>query len=63
MLPTGQPSLRDGVAGVQVGPMSSNLQPAGFGGDQGVFVGLSRGQGAGRIQPHQFIFEHTFNIR
>jgi hypothetical protein len=34
---------------MQIGPMSRNLQPPGFGSDQGVFVGLSGGEGAGRI--------------
>ena len=43
--------------------MGSNLEPSGLGGDQGVFVGLSCGEGAGGIQLHQIIFEHTFNIR
>ena len=45
--------------------MSGDLKPADFGGDQGVFVGLGSGQGAGRIQLHQviIIIEHTFNIR
>jgi hypothetical protein len=45
--------------------MSGDLEPPGFGGDQGVFVGLGGGQGAGRIQIHQIIIiiEHTFNIR
>jgi hypothetical protein len=36
----GQPTHHDRVAGMQVGPMRRNLQPAGFGGDQSVFVGL-----------------------
>jgi hypothetical protein len=64
MLTAGQPVLRYGVSGMQVGPMSSELQPSGFGGDQGVFVGLRGGQSAGRIQLHQIIIiEHTFNIR
>jgi len=49
---------------MKVGPVSSDLQPAGFGGGQGVFVGLGGSQGAGRIQLHQIIsFEHTFNIK
>jgi hypothetical protein len=60
----GQPALRNGVAGVQVGPMPSDAEAAGFGGDQGVFVGLRRGQGLRRIQLDQIIiFEHAFNIR
>jgi hypothetical protein len=63
MLRTGQPTLGYTVAGVQIGPMGSNLQPSGLGGDEGVFVGLRGSQRAGRIQLHQIIFEHTFNIR
>jgi hypothetical protein len=43
--------------------MSRNLKPADLRGDQDVFVGLGGGQGAGRIQLHQIIFEHIFNIR
>jgi hypothetical protein len=44
--------------------MGGDLESSGFGGDQGVFVGLGGGQGAGRIQLHQIIIiEHTFNIR
>jgi hypothetical protein len=41
--------------------MSGDLEPPGFGGDQGVFVGLGGGQGAGRIQIHQIIIiiEHA----
>jgi hypothetical protein len=39
-----------------------DLEAAGFGGDEGVFVGFCCGQGAGRIQLHQIIFEHAFNI-
>jgi hypothetical protein len=42
----------DGFAGVQVGPMSRNLKPADLRGDQGVFVGIGDGEGAGRIQLH-----------
>jgi hypothetical protein len=38
------------------------LQPSGFGGDQGVFVGLGCGQSLGGIQLDQIIFEHAFNI-
>jgi hypothetical protein len=38
------------------------MEPAGFGKDQGVFVGLRSRQGAGGIQLDQFIFEHPFNI-
>jgi hypothetical protein len=59
----GQLALRNRVAGVQVGPMPSDVEAAGFGGDQGVFVGLRRGQGCGRIQLDQIIiFEHALNI-
>jgi hypothetical protein len=42
--------------------MGRDMEPAGFGTDQGVFVGLGRRQGAGGIQLDQFIFEHAFNI-
>jgi hypothetical protein len=64
MLTARQPTLRNSLAGMEVGPMSGELEPPGFGGDQGVFVGLGCGQGAGRIQLHQIIiFEHTFNIK
>jgi hypothetical protein len=40
-------------------PVRRDVEPAGFGGGQGVFVSL--GGGAGRIQFHQMIliFEHT----
>ena len=55
-------ALCDRVAGMQVGPMGRDMEPAGFGTDQGVFVGLGRRQGAGGIQLGQFIFEHAFNI-
>ena len=41
----------------------SDAEAAGFGGDQGVFVGLGGSQGCGPIQLHQIIFEHAFNIR
>ena len=64
MLTAGQPTLGYGVAGVEVGPVGGDLEPSGFGGGQGVFVGLGCGQGAGRIQLHQIIIiEHTFNIK
>ena len=43
-------------------PNAQRSEPAGFGGDQGVFVSLRRGQRCGRIQLHQIIFEHAFNI-
>jgi hypothetical protein len=42
--------------------MRRDLQTSGFGDDQSVFVGLSGGEGAGRIQLNQLIFEHAFNI-
>jgi hypothetical protein len=43
--------------------MRRDLQSAGLGGDQGVFVGLGCGQGAGRTQPDQaIVIEHAFNI-
>ena len=58
----GQPTLGDRFAGVQVGPVCCDLEPPDLGGDQGVFVGLSGGEGASGIQLHQIIFEHTFNI-
>jgi hypothetical protein len=60
---TGQQAMRDGVARMQVSPMCSDAEAAGFGGDQGVFVGLGGSQGCGPIQLHQIIFEHAFNIR
>ena len=47
---------------MEIGPMCCDLQPPSFGGDQGVFVSLGSCQGAGDIQLHQIIFEHTFNI-
>jgi hypothetical protein len=56
---TGQPALRDGVPGMQVGPMGSDAEAAGFGGDQGVFVSLRGSQGCGPIQLQQIIFEHA----
>ena len=62
MLGAGQPALHHRVAGLQVGPVGGELQPSGFGGDQGVFVGLGCGQSLGGIQLDQIIFEHAFNI-
>ena len=62
MFGAGQPTGRDGFAGVQVGPVCCDVQPPHLGDDQGVFVGLGRGKGAGCIQLHQIVFEHTFNI-
>jgi hypothetical protein len=47
---------------MQVGPVGGDLEPAGFGGGEGVFVGLGCGEGVVRIQLHQIIFEHAFNI-
>ena len=58
----GQPSLHHRGAGMQIGPMRSDLKSPGFGGDQGVFVGLRCGQRLRGVQPHQIIFEHAFNI-
>jgi hypothetical protein len=58
----GQPTLHHSVAGMQISPMRSDVKSAGFGGDQGVFIGLRGGQSLRRIQLHQIIFEHTFNI-
>jgi hypothetical protein len=55
-------ALGQGVAGMQIGPMGGDLEPADLGGDHGVFVGLGGGQRAGRIQLDEIIFEHTFNI-
>jgi hypothetical protein len=63
MFTAGQPVLGYDVTGVKVRPVRGDLESPGFGGDQGVFVGLGSGQGAGRIQLHQIIFEHTFNIK
>jgi hypothetical protein len=40
-------TLHDRVAGMQVGPMGHDVEPAGFGKDKGVFVGLRRRQGGG----------------
>jgi hypothetical protein len=48
---------------VQVGPVRGKLQPADFGGDEGVFVGLRGSQGGGGVQLHQIlVIEHAFNI-
>jgi hypothetical protein len=47
---------------MQISPMRSDVKAAGFGGDQGVFVGLRGSQRLRRIPPDQIIFEHTFNI-
>jgi hypothetical protein len=55
-------TLGDRVAGMQIGPMGGDMEPAGFGTDQGVFVGLGRRQGGGGNQLGQLIFEHAFNI-
>ena len=43
--------------------MSGDLEPSGFRGDQGVFVGVSGSQRAGSVQLGQIIFEHSFNIK
>jgi hypothetical protein len=50
MLGASDATVGDGVAMMQVGPMRSDLQPPGTGGDQGVFVGLRGRQGGGGIQ-------------
>jgi hypothetical protein len=42
--------------------MRSQLEPAALGGSQSAFVGLRSSQGGSRIQLHQIIFEHDFNI-
>jgi hypothetical protein len=55
----GQPTLSNRVAGMQISPMRSDVEAAGFGGDQGVFVGLRGSQRLRRIPPNQIIFEHT----
>ena len=44
---------------MQVGPVRGDMEAAGFGGDEGVFVGFGGGQGFIRIQLHQIIFEHA----
>ena len=62
MLGAGNAALGEGVAGVEVGPMRRNVEAAGFGGDQGVFVVLCGGQRACGVQLAEIIFEHAFNI-
>jgi hypothetical protein len=42
--------------------VSGDVEPPGFRGDQGVFVGLRGSQGAGGVELGQLIFEHAFNI-
>ena len=42
--------------------MRRNVEAAGFGGDQGVFVVLCGGQRACRVELAEVIFEHAFNI-
>ena len=42
--------------------MRRNVEAAGFGGDQGVFVVLCGGQRACGVQLAEIIFEHAFNI-
>jgi hypothetical protein len=49
----------DGLAGVQVGPVRGKLQPADFGGDQGVFVSLRGSQRGGGVQLHQILVIET----
>ena len=58
----GQPTLHHGVAGMQIRPVRGEVEAAGFGGDQSVFVGFRGSQSLRGIQLHQIIFEHTFNI-
>jgi hypothetical protein len=43
MFAPGQPTLRDGVSGMDVGPVCGDVESSGFSGDQGVFVGLGCG--------------------
>jgi hypothetical protein len=50
---------QDSLPGMQIGPMRGEVQAADLGGGEGVFIGLGGGQGAGRIQLHQIIIEHT----
>jgi hypothetical protein len=59
----GQPASRNRTPGVEIGPVGGDVEAAGLGGDQGVFVGLRGSQGLRGIQLHQtVIFEHAFNI-
>ena len=58
-LHAGQPTLGDSIARMQIGPMRSDRQAPGLGGDQGVFVRLSGSQRASGIQLDQIIFERT----
>jgi len=55
MFGAGDTTLRESVAGMQIGPVRGNLQPTSLGGDQGVFVRHRGGQGAGRIQLGEII--------
>ena len=48
------------TAGVEVGPMRRNVEAAGFGGDQGVFVVLCGGQRACRVELAEVIFGTRF---
>ena len=59
MLYTAATARRDRVAGMQIGPMRGELEAADFGRGEGAFVRLDGGQGAGRIQLHQVVFEHA----
>jgi hypothetical protein len=43
---------------MQIRPMRRQLQPTDLGSDQGVFVGLRGGQGAGSAQRDHIIIEH-----
>jgi hypothetical protein len=62
MLCTLDPARRDRLPGMQIGPMRGQVQAADLGRGEGAFVRLGGGQGAGRIQLHQIVFEHAFNI-
>jgi hypothetical protein len=62
VLGAGNAALWSGVAGVEVGPMRCNVEAAGFGGDQGVFVVFCGGQCAYCVELGEVIFEHAFNI-
>ena len=45
----GQPALHHGVAGMQIRPVRGKVEAAGFGGDQGVFVGFRGSQSLRRV--------------
>jgi hypothetical protein len=48
---------------MQVGPMRSDLQPSGFGGDQGVFVGLRLSVSRRRLAPPDHFRTRILHIR